>query len=194
MQGETETNRTQQIEDLCDPCTRFFVNKKLDTITDGKASDEYKEFARFVESLPAVCAKNANGQRCGLLADENAAGTSPLTAIGMPLFTPIRMLTRQRGDCTYIVFIDVQATPVRTAVRVMVLAPWLAKTRYVQVLLDGNAMLSFTATLNASLVRIHRSRLSRPQRDAALDLYSSSLSWMMMIRRSTQPRPSSSPT
>jgi len=87
MQGETETNRTQQIEDLCDPCTRFFVNKKLDTITDGKASDEYKEFARFVESLPAVCAKNANGQRCGLLADENAAGTSPLTAIGKPLFT-----------------------------------------------------------------------------------------------------------
>ena len=86
MQAVDENNRTEQIEQLCDPCTRFFVNKKFDTITDGKDSDEYKEFARFVESLPAVCAKNANGQRCGLLADENVAGTSPLTAVGMRSF------------------------------------------------------------------------------------------------------------
>ena len=46
------------------------------------SGNDRKEFERFAESLPAVCAKNANGERCGLLADKGAGNTPPLDAVG----------------------------------------------------------------------------------------------------------------
>jgi len=77
------TNRTEEIEQLCHPCTRLYVNKQLEFMKDAKISgNQRKDFERFAESLPAVCAKNANGERCGLLADKGAGNTPPLDAVG----------------------------------------------------------------------------------------------------------------
>jgi len=70
--------------------------------TSKNDPDKVKEFTRYVKTIPAVCAKDSNGMRCGLLADKMDGSSRPLDSVGKSNLdrTPAKRTLLYRCDVT----------------------------------------------------------------------------------------------